>query len=89
MEIQFSVEAWEDYLYWQGQDKKTLQRINELLKDIARNGSFVGIGKPELLKGDLSEFWSRRIDERHRLVYRVEGNTCQIIQCKGHYNESC
>lgn len=64
-------EAWEDYLYWQSQDKKTLKRINALLKDTERN-PFEGIGKPEPLKGELSDFWSRRIDESNRFVYRVK-----------------
>lgn len=79
--------AWADYLYWQTQDKKTLKRINQLIKDIERNGND-GIGKPEPLKENLSGFWSRRIDERHRLVYCIEENgDIQIAQCKGHYND--
>lgn len=84
MLFQFSSAAWNDYLYWQGQDRRTLKRINELLQDISRNGH-EGIGKPEALKGDLSGFWSRRIDEKNRLVYRITGEICEIIQCKGHY----
>ncbi len=87
MEIQFSSQAWEQYTYWQGQDKRTLKRINELLKDIVRGDAFMGIGKPEPLKGELSGFWSRHIDESHRLVYCVEGGICQVIQCKGHYGD--
>ena len=81
--------AWADYLYWQTQDKKTLKRINTLIKDIERNGT-EGIGKPEALKGDLSGFWSRRIDDRHRLVYRLveETGDIQIAQCKGHYRDA-
>jgi toxin YoeB len=79
-------DAWDDYVYWQTQDKKTLKRINQLFKDIERNGND-GIGKPELLKGDLSGFWSREIDKKNRLVYRVIGNELQIIQCKTHYGE--
>lgn len=79
-------EAWEDYLYWQTQDKKTLKRINSIIKDIERN-AFEGIGKPEPLKGVLSGFWSRRIDETNRLVYRLSGDTIQILSCKGHYDE--
>jgi len=78
--------AWADYLYWQTQDKKTLKRINQLIKDIERN-PHEGIGKPEPLKGNLSGFWSRRIDEQNRLVYRIQGEDCQIAQCKGHYDE--
>lgn len=71
-------EAWEDYTYWQTQDKKTLKRINMLLKDIER-GNFDGIGKPEPLKGDLSGFWSRRIDDVNRLVYRIRGDVIEIV----------
>ena len=74
-------------LYWQIQDKKTLKRINMLLKDIER-GNFDGIGKPEPLKGDLSGFWSRRIDEVNRLVYRINHDVLEIISCKGHYEDS-
>ena len=76
--------AWEDYLYWQQQDKKILKRINALLKDIDRNG-YTGIGKPEPLKYELSGFWSRRIDDTHRLVYRISGDTVEIAQCRTHY----
>lgn len=79
-------EAWEDYTYWQTQDKKTIKRINALLKDIER-GHFDGIGKPEPLKGDLSGFWSRRIDEVNRLVYRVGGDVLEILTCRGHYDD--
>jgi toxin YoeB len=78
--------AWADYLYWQTQDKKTLKRINQLIRDIERN-PYEGIGKPEPLKGSLSGFWSRRIDEQNRLVYRIQGEGRQIAQCKGHYDE--
>ncbi len=76
--------AWEDYLYWQSQDKKTLKRINQLLKDVERNAED-GIGKPEPLKGNLTGFWSRRIDDTNRLVYRVNGDVIDVISCKGHY----
>ena len=79
-------EAWEDYLYWQGQDKKTIKRINALIQDIERNGFDKRIGKPEPLKENLSGLWSRRIDEVNRLVYRVENGMLHIISCKGHYN---
>ena len=85
-DFRFSESAWEDYLYWQMQDKKTLKRINALLQDIARNGN-TGIGKPEPLRGNLSGFWSRRIDDVHRLVYRITEDSIQIIQCKGHYDD--
>ncbi len=77
-------EAWEDYTYWQMQDKKTLKRINMLLRDIER-GNSDGIGKPEPLKGDMSGFWSRRIDNTNRLVYRIRGDVMEIVSCKGHY----
>ncbi len=77
-------EEWQDYSYWQTQDKKTLKRVNNLLKDIER-GYFEGIGKPEPLKGDMSGFWSRRIDEVNRLVYRIRGDVIEIVSCKGHY----
>ena len=77
-------EAWEDYEYWQLQDKKTIKRINMLLKDIER-GSFDGIGKPEPLKGTLTGFWSCRIDEENRLVYVVEEKVIILISCRGHY----
>ena len=78
-------EAWEDYIYWQNQDKKTIRRINSLIKDIERN-KFHGIGKPEPLKGDLNGFWSRRIDDTNRLVYRINNDVLEIVSCKGHYN---
>lgn len=79
-------EAWEDYLYWQVQDKKTLKRINSLIKDAERN-PFSGIGKPEPLKGNLSGFWSRRIDDTNRLVYRIQHDTLEILSCRGHYDD--
>ena len=79
-------EAWEDYTHWQTQDKKTLKRINMLLKDIER-GNFDGLGKPEPLRGDMSGFWSRRIDGVNRLVYRIVGDVLEIVSCKGHYED--
>lgn len=79
-------EAWDDYVWWQTQDRKTLKRINTLVKDIERNGPSGGIGKPEPLRGDLSGFWSRRIDEQNRLVYRIVGTSLEIASCKSHYN---
>lgn len=79
-------EAWEDYLDWQTQDKKTLKRINKLIHDMERT-PFDGLGKPEPLKGELQGFWSRRIDETNRLVYRVQGETLEILSCKGHYDQ--
>lgn len=79
-------EAWEDYLHWQAQDRKTLKRINLLLRDIER-GAFDGIGKPEALKGEFSGFWSRHIDDTNRLVYRIRGGVLEILSCRGHYND--
>ena len=83
--ILFTSKSWEEYCYWQTQDKKTLKRINQLLTDIARN-NFTGMGKPEPLKNNLNGYWSRRIDEVNRLVYKVTNNQIEVIQCKGHYN---
>ncbi|MCP3866146.1 MULTISPECIES: Txe/YoeB family addiction module toxin [Marisediminitalea] len=77
-------DAWEDYLYWQTQDKKTLQRINKLINDVKRS-PFEGIGKPEPLKENLSGFWSRRIDDTNRLVYAVDEPAITIISCRYHY----
>lgn len=79
-------EAWEDYMYWQMQDKKTLKRINSLIKDIERNG-YQGIGKSEPLKGDLQGYWSKRIDNVNRLVFRIHEGILEIISCKGHYDD--
>ena len=79
-------DAWIDYVYWQTEDKKTLKRINMLIKDIERNGHN-GLGSPEPLKGNLSGFWSRRIDKKNRLVYRIADNVIQIIQCRTHYGK--
>ena len=84
--IMFTERAWEEYCYWQNQDRKKLKRINQLLIDIKRN-EFAGIGKPEPLKNDLSGFWSRRIDEANRIVYRIVNEQIEIVQCKGHYND--
>ncbi|GAB4539043.1 MAG: Txe/YoeB family addiction module toxin [Pleurocapsa sp.] len=78
--------AWQDYLYWQKQDKKTLKRINRLIQDTMSN-PFEGIGKPEPLKKNLSGFWSRRIDETNRLVYIVDDNYITIISCRYHYDK--
>jgi len=85
MRIIFSKNAWEDYTSWQTEDKKTLKKINSLIKDIER-APYEGIGKPEPLKFDLAGFWSRRIDQTHRLVYRIEENDLQIFACKYHYD---
>ncbi|PHI38099.1 Txe/YoeB family addiction module toxin [Pseudoalteromonas sp. GCY] len=77
-------DAWDDYLYWQTQEKKTLKRINKLLNDVKRS-PFEGIGKPEALKENLSGFWSRRIDDTNRLVYAVDDQAITIISCRYHY----
>ena len=84
--IQWDFDAWEDYLYWQQLDKKMVKRINQLIKEICRS-PFEGVGKPEPLKGNLTGFWSRRINEEHRLVYVVENNKAVIISCRGHYDD--
>ena len=80
----FSEHAWEDYLYWQRTDRKLLKRINLLILYIARS-PFEGLGKPETLKHGLSGYWSRRINDEHRLVYKVEGDTVFLAQCRYHY----
>lgn len=84
MKLLWDERAWQDYLGWQQEDKKTLKRINALIKDIQRN-AFEGIGKPEALKGNLSGFWSRRIDEKNRIVYCQKDDFIIIACCKGHY----
>ena len=76
--------AWNDYIYWQGQDKKTLKRINKLITDTQRN-PFQGIGKPEPLKENLTGFWSRRIDDTNRLVYTIDSKQLTIISCRYYY----
>ena len=83
--ITFTEQAFEEYLSWQGQDRKTLKRINALLQDICRS-PFEGIGKPEPLKENLSGYWSRRIDDTNRLVYRMVDGQVEVYQCKGHYD---
>ncbi|PVY69824.1 toxin YoeB [Tamilnaduibacter salinus] len=77
-------ESWQDYLYWQGQDKKTLKRINRLIEDTKRS-PFEGIGKPEPLKENLAGFWSRRIDDTNRLVYAADDHAITVISCRYHY----
>ena len=76
--------AWEQYLYWQTQDKKTLKKLNKLIEDINRNGN-EGIGQPEPLKDNLSGLWSREIDSKNRLIYKIEDNCIKIYQCKNYY----
>ncbi|MFH1982507.1 MAG: Txe/YoeB family addiction module toxin [Pseudomonadota bacterium] len=84
MKLIFSENAWADYLYWQKTDRKVLKRINTLIKDIERS-PFEGIGKPEALKHALSGYWSRRISEEHRLVYKMSAEAVLIAQCRYHY----
>ncbi len=84
MILSWSEQAWEDYLYWQKNDKRKLKRINELIKAISRN-HFEGIGDPEPLKYNWTGYWSRRIDREHRVVYKVAGNNLIIAQCRYHY----
>lgn len=86
MRILWEDRAWDEYLYWKNQDRKTLKRINAVIKDIQRN-VFEGLGKPEPLKGNLSGLWSRRIDETNRIVYYEEKGIIYVVSCKGHYNE--
>ena len=85
-ELSFMDDGWDDYIYWQTANKKVLKKINDLLKDITRN-PFSGIGKPEPLKHEKRGFWSRLINDEHRIVYRVEGNKTVIYSCKGHYDD--
>ena len=84
--LSFLSDAWDEYLHWQTEDNKTMKRINILLKDIDRS-PFSGIGKPESLKGNKQGYWSRRIDEANRIVYKVEHEQIVIIQCGGHYDD--
>lgn len=80
----FTEIAWEDYLYWQAVDKRILKKINDLIKDIERNGN-EGIGKPEPLKYELDGCWSRRITPEHRLIYKLDQECIYVLQCRGHY----
>ena len=84
LNIMWTAEAWDDYVYWQGQDKKTLKRIYQLVKDTQR-APLEGIGKPEPLKANLTGFWSRRIDETNRLVYEIPDTQINVISCRYHY----
>ena len=86
MRLIWEESAWADYLYWQTQDKKTLKRINQLIKDIQRS-PFEGIGKPEPLKENLQGYWSRRIDDTNRIVYMIRDDQLIISACKGHYSD--
>ena len=84
MKLVFSEKAWEDYLYWQSSDRKTLRRINTLIREVKR-APFEGIGKPESLRHALAGYWSRRIDGEHRLVYKIDGGSMLIAQLRYHY----
>ena len=84
MKLIFAEEAWEDYLYWQKQDRRMVERINKLIRETQRE-PFEGVGKPEALRHALSGFWSRRITDEHRMVYRVEGDDLLIAQLRFHY----
>ncbi|MCI8784238.1 MAG: Txe/YoeB family addiction module toxin [Dorea sp.] len=86
MGILWEDDAWKEYLDWQGEDLKTLKRINKIIKDIQRNPSD-GLGHPETLSGNLSGWWSRRIDEKNRIVYKPNEDTITILSCKGHYSD--
>jgi len=86
MYITFNDTSWNEYLFWQKNDKQKLNKINELLKDISRN-PYEGIGKPEALKHKYIGYWSRRIDEEHRLIYKVEQDEIQILKCRFHYDQ--
>ena len=82
----FTDNGWKDYVYWETEDKKTLKRINKLIDDISRNGN-EGIGKPEPLSGDLTGFWSRRINDKDRLIYKIDGGDICILACRYHYDD--
>ena len=84
MRILFTQHAWQEYLHWQQTDKKTLRRINELIRETTRE-PYGGLGKPEPLKFNLAGYWSRRIDQEHRFVYKIEGENLVIVQCRYHY----
>ena len=86
MNLVFSPQAWDDYQHWVQTDRKLVKRINELFKDAVRN-PYSGIGKPELLRHALSGFWSRRISDEHRMVYRMAGNNLEIAQLRFHYSK--
>ena len=82
----FADTGWEDYLYWQVEDRKTVKKINQLINDIVRNGNN-GLGKPEPLRGNLSGFWSRRINDKDRLIYGIDDNNVYILACRYHYGD--
>ena len=82
----FTMNGWKDYVYWQTEDRKTLKKINSLLEDIDRNGND-GMGKPESLTGNLSSFWSRRINDKDRLIYKIDEKNIYILACRYHYSD--
>ena len=84
MNITFTEKAWDEYIYWQTQDKKFLKKLNALIEEVTRT-PFEGTGKPEPLRHELAGFWSRRISDEHRLVYRIKDGTLEIVQCRYHY----
>ena len=84
--ISFDKSGWEDYCYWKSQDKKTVKKIDSLIEQIFRD-PFGGIGKPEALKGDLSGFWSRRINDKDRIIYTIDNRSLVIVACRGHYDD--
>jgi toxin YoeB len=84
MKLVWAAQAWDDYLWWQTEDRKVLKRVNDLIKDIRRNGN-EGIGKPEPLKHGFQGYWSRRITDEQRLVYKIEGDEIRIAACRYHY----
>ena len=86
-DISFSERAWEEFQYWMGQDKKTVKRITALLKDISRS-PFEGIGKPEPLTGNLAGFWSRRINDKDRLIYKIDDENIYVLACRYHYSDT-
>jgi toxin YoeB len=83
----FDANGWDDYLFWQSEDRATLKKLNRLINDIRRNGNADGIGKPEPLRQNLSGWWSRRITKEHRIVYRADGDTVIIVACRYHYDD--
>ena len=85
MKVMFTETAWQDYLWFLGDDKQLLKRVNDLIKDVTRN-PFTGLGKPEPLKENLSGYWSRRVNDQHRFVYQISENTVKIISCRYHYH---
>jgi toxin YoeB len=86
MNISFTVNGWIDYTFWQNQDKKTVTKTNKIIADVMRGGN-AGIGKPEALRGDMSGWWSRRIDSKNRLVYRILDENIEIYGCRDHYDD--